>query len=125
MTIAKIIDTISGTTTTTDAATASTVCTFTVPENSNVLIEASLVGKDTGTGDIATAKTEHRAKRGGGGASLVGSAVDLVTFTLGSDAGLSTCAITIDASGNDIRLRVNGVAATTIDWLGHLVIYVN
>lgn len=125
MAIAKIIDIASGTANTTDGVTVTTVCTFTVPLNSNIMLSASLVGKETTTGDIATAKVDHRAKRAGGGASMVGSAVDQVTFAAGSDAALNASVITIDVSGNDVRLRVTGVAATTIDWFGTLIVHVN
>jgi hypothetical protein len=125
MTVSRIIDKKSGITTTTDAATAATVCAYTVPTNSNVMMEIVLVGKDSGTGDVATAKAEHRAKRAGGSPSLVGSVVNLVTFALGSDASLSTCVLTIDIYGNDVRIRVNGVIATTIEWFGSVIIYVN
>lgn len=47
------------------------------------------------------------------------------TGTLNKSAALDTATVTIDASGNLIRVRVTGVAATTIDWSAYLYLTLN
>lgn len=57
------------------------------------------------------------AYREGGGATLEGAVVDHLTR---ETAGAAAWDVTIDTSGNDIRVRVTGAAATTIKWTGSI-----
>jgi hypothetical protein len=62
-------------------------------------------------------------KRNSGTLAIVGAAAGI--GTLQADAALATASVSIDASGNIIRVRVTGVAATTIDWSGNLQMWFN
>jgi hypothetical protein len=54
-------------------------------------------------------------KRQSGGLSV--HSVDVTTYGSTSDLNaLSACAATIDAVGNDLLVRVEGLASTEIDW---------
>lgn len=118
------IDLVNGTVTTTDSATTTTVCTFTVPSGSVASILAILVGRD-GAGNGATAEAAARVRNVSGVLTSIGSTTSIISFATGSDAILATCSMTIDVSGTTVRLRVNGIAATTIDWLGEMKIYLS
>lgn len=114
-----------GAVTTTDAATVTTVvASGTIPDSSVGLVWCSLVGRDTGTGNVASTEAVVSIRRQSGTLTIL-TPVNLLTFVAGSDAGLSTCALTIDASSNTVRMRVQGVASTTIDWLGIMEILSN
>lgn len=122
MAISRKILRVTGTAQTTDALTAATVVSYTLPTNTVVGVDAHIVGKDTANNSVY-AVVVSAATRSGAGASQIGSPISL--FTAIASAGLSGSVITIDVSGNDIRVRVNGVLATTIDWLAELTIWEN
>lgn len=122
----RTIDPKVGVVSTTDAATAATVCASdTIPDSTAVLIEVHLVGRNTSTGGIASTQFVVPAKRVSGTLTVVGSIASLLPFAAGSDAALASCAAAIDVSSNTLRLRVNGVVATTIEWLGSMRLYIN
>lgn len=114
-----------GTATTTDNSTYVDVASIEMASNGTVLLEMKLVGKDTSSGEIATNIAAHRAKRVAGVLSLVGSQVNLVTFTSGSDAGggnaMGSCLSRLLISGNNIKLQVRGAGTRTIEWHGELI----
>lgn len=102
-----------GTVITTDATTT-TLDTYTVPANSIVGTEIIVVAKD-GSNNAGVFKTVASATRSGAGASIVGSAIAVITPIL--SVTLATATLTIDVSGNDVRIRATGVTATTIEWM--------
>ena len=115
-----------GIVTTTDAATQTTVAaTDTIPDGSTVLVMVHVLGRNTSNGAVASSIQTVPAKRVSGTLSIVGSQVVILTFAAGSDAALNTSTLTIDASSNTIRARVNGVAATTIDWVARIELLIN
>lgn len=114
-----------GVVTTTNAATQTTICSSdTIPDDSVGQFLATYIGRDTGTGDVASSSVSGSFKRVAGTLSVVAS-VNLATFAAESDASLATCTATIDASSNTIRQRVNGVALTDIEWFGTLQLWIN
>lgn len=125
MTALRIIDQRTGTATTTDAASQATAATSdTIPDGATVLFEARLTGRDIATGEVAVWQASGSAKRVSGTLSVV-AVVDILTFVAGSDASLSTCAGTVDSSSNTLRVRVNGVLDTDIDWFGSITYWIN
>lgn len=117
----KVIDKVSGTVQTTDAATVTTVATYTMLAGTTGYAIFRLVGRDA-AGNCASAERAAGTKDPAGTVTVSGTATNLVTFANGSDAALSTCVMTTDGTGNTLRLRVQGIAATTIDWFGTIEI---
>lgn len=100
---------------TTDA-TVTTVATFPMQDNSAVFVTADVTAKTNATAGCKAFKVVALARRHAtGGATIVGTPTDLTGGAL-ADAALATAAVTVDGSTNDIRVRVTGVAATTINW---------
>lgn len=119
----RIIDTVTGVVSTTDAATTATVASFTIPSGSAFFAKAAVIGRNTSTGDMTRAELTHQGKNVAGTLSLVGSLG--TPLVLGGDAGLATCTAIIDSSGTSIRVRVSGVALTTIEWMTELRVWLN
>lgn len=105
-----------GCVTTTDAATATAVTglTYTIPASSAIAGRVFLSARETTGHTATTVSFRFAAHRAGAGAVLDGSG----TAEIVGAAGLATVAAAAVASGNTIEIRVNGVAATTIDWQG-------
>lgn len=121
----RIRHTVPGESTTTDAATVTTVvATATIPDASVVSFTVDYLGRAE-SGAVAHATLTGSAKRVSGTLSIVGTPVPLLTFANGSDAALATCAATIDANSNTIRARIQGIALTTIDWFATIQSVVN
>ena len=97
---------------TTDATTT-TLITETLPDDTvavfRVVIDAFW------SGDRAGFVRTFRAHRAGGGGAVIG--IFNADYTDDSSGSL---VIAADASGNDVRVRVTGIAATTIDWKGRM-----
>jgi hypothetical protein len=113
-----IVDQKRGTVQTTDA-TQTNVLTYALLDASVYSITAYVTARDSS----GNCKMFHRAicaKRSGGGATLVGNVMSLVADQ--GEAASTAWACTVDVSGNDVRVRVTGQAATTIDWLGRVVV---
>lgn len=99
----------SATVQTTDT-TETTLDSFTLVDETVVEVFAWIMGLVNG-GNAAGYRVTAVAKRvAAGGAALIGG----VEVFLREDDG--NWAATLDVSGNDVRVRVTGVAATTIDW---------
>ena len=124
MAILKQIHNAKGTTSTTDGTTWVTVASYPLSTNATTMLETWLVGKDS-TGKVATNKSVQGLERISGTNTLIGSIVDILTFALGSNAALVTCASRLNISGDNIQLQVKGVAATTIEWMGGFEIKIN
>lgn len=104
------------TATTTDATT--TTCgTYTVPTSSACMVQAKIIGRTAGA-VVGTFWRHIAAQRGGGGAVIVGAETQVTTDQL--DAGALLWTAVLDVSGNDVRVRVTGAAATTIEWISFL-----
>lgn len=98
--------------------TTTTVLEMPLVDGCSYHITASVVGRAT-DGSTITANRFAGAKRVSGTASLVDVVVSLITAT---DLSLSGSVITMDVddTAKTIRVRVTGVALTTIDWWGKI-----
>jgi hypothetical protein len=121
----KPIDWKAGTVQTVGATVATVTQTDVIPDNSSVTLEVYLQGRETTTGDIASTMFLMRARRVAGVLTLVNVETVLETFATGSDAALVAATAVIDVSANTLRLRVTGVAATTIEWDGDMRVRIN
>lgn len=102
---------------TTDAATAQNLGTYTVPDGYVASAIAIVTfAKDASTAGAVTKGAVARAT--GGAATQIGSTQTPVA--LQADAAVNTVSITMDCSGATLRVRANGVAATTINYGGLL-----
>lgn len=95
---------------TTDA-TVTTLFTYTIADNHLGWIEATIVGRDEAGTHRALYRRAVRIHRQGAGA-VIGTVQ--TPYTDESSAGWDA---TIDASGNDIRVRVTGAAGVNISWV--------
>lgn len=96
-------------------ATQTSVWSMTLADNTVYFIQAQTVGRGTDGADRMTAIDFALVYRqGGGGATLQGSPVDIVTPI--KSTGATTWDVSITVSGNDVRVSVTGAAATTINW---------
>ncbi len=116
------IDNVRGTIITTDD-TATTLASWTVPDDSSVVVQATVVARNTSTGAIAGFYKFAAGKNVGGNVSLVGSILDIISAI--KDLSMLTASCTLDVSGTDIRVRVTGIAATTIEWMVALTAFNN
>ena len=111
---------------TTDAATQTTIISWTpantLPTNVNNCIVScvgTLIGKSsTNTG--VTLKIAATFSIIAGAVTLLGT--QTITLAAQGTAALVTSTATFDTSSGDIRLRANGIAATTIGWNGWIEI---
>lgn len=97
---------------TADAA-QTTAFTLTLADNTVYGFEANVVARDTAGVERGLFKRLARVHRQGGGGATLGT-----VQTIGADdktnAGLD---VTLTVSGNDLRVSVTGLAATTIVWV--------
>lgn len=119
----KIIDRIQGTVNTTDALTQQTAVSYPVPANAAYYAEYTLVGRDTTSGDTVAAKGSAVLNRVSGTLAVIGSVTSVLPMT--GTAAIVASTSTLDVSGDNIRVRVNGVIAKTIEWLVDLRIWIN
>lgn len=104
--------------TTTSGVTTATVATMTLTDGDAGYADAQIVVRNTANGDTSIMEILAPVKRpAGSGASVVSLATSL---SLTGNASLIGATATIDASGNDIRVRVTGVLFTNIEWLVRL-----
>lgn len=108
---------------TTDAATTVTIANYTVPANASFYAECVYVGRDTTTGDTVSGRIAARFTRIAGVLAIVGTTLTLVA--LGGSAALATVLVVMDASGDAVRVRANGVIAKTIEFQSDLQIWIN
>jgi hypothetical protein len=99
-------------------AASDNIASFTMPSTVGAaMLQGWVVAFDTSTGDAFTALMRGGAKTNGTTASIVG--VDVVDIV--SDASLATATVAFSVTGNNVRITVTGVAATTTQW--HAVLY--
>lgn len=109
---------------TTDGTTWVTITTYPLSTDAAISVKTWLVGKDS-TGKAAISEGIQSIERISGTPALIGSVVELLSFALGSNAALTTCAQRLNLSGDNIQLQAKGVAATTIDWQGKIELFIN
>lgn len=102
-------------TTTTDA-TVTTAWAFTLTDNTTYTVYARVTADSSGA-DSAGYIRAVTVKRAGAGAVIVGAVTNVHTA---EDVAGWDC--TFDVSGNDVRLRVTGAAATTITWQADVIV---
>lgn len=103
-----------GTVTTTNA-TQTTAGIIDIPLNSAGRYTIEVIARNTANNDTwAATKVAVIQVDGTGTGAIVGAVADL--FTPISDAGMATCAATADVNADTMRVRVTGIAATTIKW---------
>lgn len=114
---------VAATVSTTDA-TVTTCGSYTLPDETIIIVRAYVVGRTTAGVAANYIRAAGAQREAAAGAALVG-AVDVTGwFHTGEDAGAALWDCTLDVSGNDIRCRVTGAAATTIAWRALLEILV-
>jgi len=95
---------------TTDA-TVTTVASFTLADNTVYWFEATIIGRDTSGTDRAFYIRSTLAYRQSAGSATLGALQTIVT-----DETNAAWDATLDVSTNDVRVRVTGAVATTINW---------
>lgn len=104
---------------TTDGTT--TTCgTYTLPTATVINITAFIEAYSSAAGDAKVFQVTGGIERIAGGAVILGSILNLITAQ--GTAGATTWTATMDVSGNDVRVRVTGAVATTVDWMARLEI---
>lgn len=96
--------------------TATTLIARTLNDNTVYRIEAEVAARRTDAAGRGCYTRSVLVYRAGGSATIEGSVA-----TIGTDVenGI-TCTVTLDVSGNDVRLRVTGETGKTIKWKGTL-----
>ena len=96
-------------------ATVTTIWSYTAPDETDIFIRAVVQARRNASTDAATYELTGALKRESAGSvtQITGSPSQDHVY---EDAGLAACEATIDGSGNDVRVRVTGVAATQIFW---------
>jgi len=93
-------------------ATQTTLTSVTLANNTVYRFTAQIIARDTSGTDRAYYIVNTLVYRQGGGATLGTVNMQLIDETAGALAWDATFTV----SGNDLRLSVTGLAATTIDW---------
>lgn len=120
MATSRIIQSLSDIVTTTDA-TLTTLATITVPTGGVATINLLVTGK-TSTPAGAGWAMAATFKNAAGTVAQVGAT--LTTLSV-QDAALITAAPSLDVTGATFRVRVTGVALTTIEWYATGTVQVN
>lgn len=93
--------------------TVTTCGSYTLADETSVFVTAIVFGRQASSTNANAYLLVAAVKResAGGATQITGSPIQERTF---EDAG--TWDAVIDVSSNDVRIRVTGVAATTINW---------
>ncbi len=106
---------------TTSNGSAQTIIAHTVPEvNSSGWFQGKVVCRRLSDGATKVWFLQGSYKRGTGNASIESTLLGGVIGTTGDLLALLTANVTMDASGDDIRMRVTGLAGTDIIWIADL-----
>ncbi len=101
---------ISGGTTQTTNDTQTVADTLTLADDTTVVVTWTVLGR-SGANSVAYIRRALIERDSAGSAAVVGSVESILT-----NEGDLDCDATITVSGNDARVEVTGVAATTINW---------
>lgn len=103
---------------TTDA-TVTSLLTYAMADNTTAIFEARVTGDvNAGANSAGYIRQSVYKRTGGGAATIVGAQVLALTA---EDNAAWDCTIDTDGA-NTVRVRVTGAAATTVDWMGRLII---
>ncbi|MCH9637710.1 MAG: hypothetical protein K0U16_07185 [Gammaproteobacteria bacterium] len=108
----------SATVTTTDE-TPTTMDGVTLADNQTVIVEQHIVGVQSDGSERLAAINRAVAFRDGGGATLQGA---INNAFVRESAGAGPWNASMFVTGNELRQVVEGVAATTITWIGRLFV---
>ncbi len=100
--------------------TQTTCGSYTIALATVVNITAYIEAYSAAAGDAKVFQLAGGIERIAGGAVILGSVLNLITAQ--GTAGATTWAATMDVSGNDVRVRVTGALATTIEWRTRIVV---
>lgn len=119
----RIVD---ASTSTTDGSTNTTVASFdtTGYDNCTIFVNAKIVGRDTSTKDGVAMVVARSFTIASGTLAANGSGLTNVLAPIGVTA-LTAAVPTLDVSSSTIRVRMIGVAATTIEWAVDADIIIN
>lgn len=110
--------TVRGTVQTTDA-TVTTLVSYTMADNTTAIFEARVTAdQNAGATSSGFIRQSVYKRTGAGIATIVGAAV--LTLTA-EDNAATDCIIDTDGA-NTVRVRITGIAATTMDWMGRLTV---
>ena len=104
-------DVVSNTVTTSDA-TVTTLATIAIPDDTAVLIDASIISRRTDAADRGGYLRRALVFREAAGSATLQGNID-TPFTRESSGPWN---VTIDVNGDDARIRVTGQAGKTIHW---------
>lgn len=110
-----------GTVTTTDAV-PTVLATYPLPATAVCQCEANVQGRD-GSGNAVVAKQLATTTSTSGTGGLVGAILPLITTVV--SVALTGASVTLDVSGNTVRVLVTGKLATTIEWSCDLHVWEN
>ncbi len=96
---------------TTNDATPTVIASHTIATNNAVTVRATIVSAKSDFSESLFGETVFGARRAGGGAILV----DIPIISFGDDS-VGSPGLSCDVSGNNVRLLVTGVAASTWNW---------
>lgn len=106
---------------TTDA-TVTTLGTVQLPAGSVGFAKSTIVAREASVGTSSGWQIAGAAKHLAGNAAIIGSIQSLVAVQ--QDVLAATWVATLDAAGNDVRIRITGQIGTTIDWMAELEVVV-
>jgi hypothetical protein len=98
------------------------VWAYTLSDNTVAEVVASVLARDS-NGNSATYKRRASVKRQQGGLATLIQGVDVIGVDKADIAAWidpMNPIVEIDVAGNDVRLRVKGVANTTINWFADI-----
>lgn len=112
-----LLDRVQNQLTTTDA-TATTILSYPIVQDSSSITLVLLTGRNTSSGKSYNASLFVGVHNIGGVTSVVGApALGLLgTLASGADATMVTCGCSISTSGANLVLKVSGILATSIQW---------
>lgn len=121
MAASRKIDSKSGIVTTSDG-TQTVLISYALPTGSVCSIDCDIVARKS-DGDGARVKKTQTFRNVSGTLTAIGALTDIIALV--TDVSLATIAITMAVNGAAVEIKVTGIAATTIDWLGLITVYIN
>lgn len=116
----RIIERVTGVITTTNA-TATLIASIPIPNGAAARAEARAVGRNTSTGSGATATLVGVISVVAGALSILGTVPGLNVVPL----AMTGVTVTLTNTGTTLEMRVQGLAATSIEWFGELEVMID